>query len=267
MKKLTFTVLAALLTFFIIQGCNKDTLPAVGGKLKASKTEIKAGQLDTLLFTGASSTDSLTWTVSPNGKDILHTRGNAATIVFNAAGTYVVTAQKAGGQPSSATINVAAGTTPVSKADSSSNVVTTSTVDTLQIVPITTDIMMAVAFGRNAVGDSVTIDFTPYTNLTGKYCETALMQYKAVITADNHFNLDLYNMRQAKGCPIEARTDITSGINYVFKLRRLALGTYPLTVTVGSVVYTGSIIISATNLTFNWPYTSGVIFPDLVINR
>jgi len=271
MKKLTFAILAALLAFFIIQGCNKDTPAVPGVKLQAAKTQIKVGQLDTLLLTGVAGTDSITWSVSPTGKDNLLTKKNAATIVFNVAGTYVVTAQKLGGQSSNITINVAdlsAGTIPASQPDSSTNIVTSTRLDTVQIVPITTDIMMAISFGRvPGTTDSVGIDFSPYTNLTGKYCEPAVMQYKAVFTADHHFNLDIYNMRQAKGCLVEARTDITSGVGYVFRQRQIALGTYPLTVTVGSVVYTGSIIISATNVTFNWPYTSGVIIDPKVIYR
>ncbi len=44
-------------------------------------------------------------------------------------------------------------------------------------------------------------------------------------------------------------------------------GTYPLTIQVGTTVYTGSITVTDTTYIFNWSYTSGVIFSPSSINR
>ncbi len=71
MKKLTFTAFAALLVFFIIQGCEKAQLTdlGVGTKIIASKTQITQFDLDTLLFTGAGACSGLGSSPSSTRRD------------------------------------------------------------------------------------------------------------------------------------------------------------------------------------------------------
>jgi len=147
--------------------------------------------------------------------------------------------------------------------------ITASTSDTVQLVPITNDVIIAVSFYRNTAGDKVMINFMPYVSLNNNYCRNAILQFKSAVTADNNFNLHLVNVRQSKGCAIATAPTTSVNANTaaydVFVNKLLGFGTYPLKITVGSVVYNGSIVVSASNITFNWTYTSGVIFPTKVI--
>jgi hypothetical protein len=215
MKKLTLIAFATLLGVFVLQGCEKANQDFnVGKDLKATKTQIGVWEVDTLVLTSASSTDSLKWTISPAENDNLYSKGNAATISFSAPGTYVVTAQKPGGLPVSITIKVSS-TTPVGQSDTvtTKSDITTSTSDTLQLVPITNDVTIAVSYYRNPTGDKVRINFMPYVYLDNYYCRNAIMQFKSAVTADNHFNLHLVNMREAKGCTISNTPAPSSGPN------------------------------------------------------
>jgi hypothetical protein len=95
MKNLTLIAFAALMAFFVLQGCEKDHLADIGGeKIKATKTEIEQYELDTLLFTGAAATDSVKWTVAPANSGVIQNKGNKAIIYFFKTGTYTVSAQK-----------------------------------------------------------------------------------------------------------------------------------------------------------------------------
>jgi hypothetical protein len=269
MKKLTLIAFACLLAVFVLQGCEKANQDFNAGKnLKATKSQIGVWDLDTLVLTSANSTDSLKWTISPAGNEHLYAKGNKATISFNAPGTYVVTAQKPGEISASTTIKVSA-TVSGGQTDSitTKSDLTTSTSDTLQVVPITNDVTIAVSYYRNPTGDKVMINLMPYVYLDNYYCRKAIMQFKSALTADNHFNLHLVNMRQAKGCTISSTPAPSSGPNTVFVNKLIGFGTYPLKITVGSVVYTGSIVVTASNVTFIWPYTSGVVFPTKVIGQ
>jgi hypothetical protein len=143
--------------------------------------------------------------------------------------------------------------------------ITTSTSDTVKLVPITNDVhMLLVQYFRNQAGDKVRIELEPYVYLNGYYCRNALIQFKSAITADNHFNLHLINVRESQGCAVATPPTSSVGLNTaaydVFVHKYVGFGTYPLKITVGDVAYTGSITVTATNVTVNWPYTSGVVF-------
>jgi len=259
MKKTVLIAFAALPGIFAFQGCKKAAVPITN--LQASKTQIVVGEIDNLLFTGGRATDSLNWTVSP-ANAALNPKGNTATITFGAPGAYVITAQKAGGIPASVTIKAVASTG--ADITQSENIIT-STVDTLQLVPIITNIMVIPDAYFSKTGDSVILNFSPYVYLDSKYCKQAILQYKSVISAANSFNLDLVNLREAKGCAITPY-NITSGWNDVFQKKWLTAGTYPLTITVNGVTrYSGSFTVSAKKVTFNWPYTSGVSITNKVL--
>ncbi|MDB5155915.1 MAG: hypothetical protein JWR50_622 [Mucilaginibacter sp.] len=258
MKNLTFTVLAALLAFFIIQGCNKETLSAVGGKLKASKAEIKVGQLDTLLLTSAGSTDSVQWTVAPAGFDFIGTKANAARVFFSKAGTYVVTAQKTnGGTPASVTIKVIPDDTPV-------DTVKTPT-DTTSYVSLAGDVItLHPSLGRSTlVSDSVIVNF--YAVTTKTYCSRGVLQYNAQIDAFNNFTVDFINVREPKVC--SNTPDIPMGISNIFRYKNLGVGTYPLKATLNGTTYNGTIVVSATEVTFNWNYTTGIVITPKVMKK
>jgi hypothetical protein len=144
--------------------------------------------------------------------------------------------------------------------------ITTSTSDTVKLVPITNDVhILFVQYFRNQAGQ-VRIQLEPYVYLNGYYCRNALIQFKSAITADNHFNLHLINVRESQGCAVSTSPTSSVGLNTaaydVFVHKYVGFGTYPLKITVGDVAYTGSITVTATNVTFNWPYKSGVVFTN-----
>jgi hypothetical protein len=146
--------------------------------------------------------------------------------------------------------------------------ITASTSDTLQLVPITNDVTIAVSYYRDPTNGKVRINFTPFVYLNNYYCRNAIMQFKSAVTADNNFNLHLVNIRESKGCAISAAASSpgpSTAANNVFISKFIGSGTYPLKITVGSVAYNGSIVVAASNVTFNWSYTSGVVFPNKVL--
>lgn len=262
MKKLTFTILAALVTFFIIQGCNKDMQPVIGvSKIKAEKLEVKVGELDTFVYTGATNTDSVKWTITPTNSSI-GTKSNVARIVFNKVGIYVVTAGKAGEVPSRIAIKVdPADPIPV-------DTVKTPT-DTTKYVPLTGDkITLGFGAGRNANGgDTVVVTLNAVT--TNTYCSRGVLQYqfnRPYINGVFGYKVDFVNVREPKVC--SNTPDIPmSASNIFYSGMRLAVGSYPLIITLNGTTYSGSIVVSETQVTIDWNYTTGVIFPYKVLDR
>jgi hypothetical protein len=151
--------------------------------------------------------------------------------------------------------NVTTSDTITAKSD-----ITTSTSDTLKLVPITTDVHILDQSYRVPGSGKVRIQIMPYVYLANNYCKQALIQFKSAIATDNTFNLHLVNIRESQGCAVSTSANASVAAYDVFVDNYVGLGTYPLKITVGSVVYTGTITVTATKVTFNWPYTSGVVF-------
>jgi hypothetical protein len=267
MKNLILTAFAALMAIFVLQGCEKARLADIGdGKIKASKNEIEVYELDTLFFTGAVSTDSVNWTVTPANQNVIRIKGNAAIVYFFKVGTYSVSAQKlSGGIMQTITITVVPRKPPVfvPETGTTNTTVTTVVSDTTQFEPITGDVKMGISFWRNPADGKVEMNFSPQTVNT--YCARGMLQYTSVLDDSQNFSLDLVNIRGPKGCLGATIPNIKIGANDVFKRKLIDVGTHQFKVTLNGVVYTGSIVVNASNITINWPYTTGVIVPPLVI--
>jgi hypothetical protein len=267
MKNITLTVLGALLILFVIQGCEKERMADIGdGKIKATKTEIEQYDLDTLLFTGAAATDSVKWTVTPADGGYLQSKGNKAIVYFYKIGVYTVSAQKlSGGVTQSISITAITRKPPVFVPETGTTNTTVTAVisDTTQFEPVTGDVKMGISFWRNPADGKVEMNFSPQTVNT--YCARGMLQYTAILDDSQNFSLDLVNIREPKGCAGATIPNIKIGANDVFKRKLIGLGTHQFKVTLNGVVYNGSIVVAASNITINWPYTTGVIMPPLVI--
>lgn len=270
MKKLSFTIFVALLAFFIIQGCEKAQLTdlGVGTKIIASKTQIAQLDLDTLLFTGASVTDSVKWSVTPEGKSVIQSKGNTAVIYFLDLGNYTVSAQKAsGGEVKTKSINVVPHQAPPFVSDpgtTNTTVSTSNNSDTTQYIPITGDINVSPDFYRIPSGDSVQVNFSLQT--VNKYCSRGIIEYTSILDAAKNYSLDIGKIRAPKNCAGSLSPDMQVWAGYIFKRKLLGLGTHQISITYNGTTYTGTIIVNTTNIIINWNYTSGVIMLTHVIN-
>jgi hypothetical protein len=261
LKLIAVAGLMALMAFIVLQSCEKEKLADIGdGKIKATKTEVEIFTPDTLLFTGATSTDSVKWNVTPIANNTVHVKKNAAVIYFAKEGTYTVTAQKfSGGVTQSIIITVVPRKPPVFVEDpgtTNTNVATTVS-DTTQFVPITGDVVVGGGLWREPNSGKVVVNFSPRT--VNNYCQRGIMQYTAVIDASQNLSIDIVNIRQPVGCAGANGTDHTAGADQVFKNKLLDNGTHQFKITLNGVTYTGTIVITATTMVVNWPYTSGVI--------
>lgn len=268
MKKLILITITALAALFVMQGCEKGRLSDIGGgKIKASKLEINRYETDTLLLTTATATDSLNWTVTPAGQNSVRNQGNVALFSFFKEGTYTVTAQKvSGGATASITIKVSAAA-PVYGTDTGTTkttVQTTTRPDTVDYTPLTGDIKLTTDYFRLPSRDSVILNFNILTVST--YCPKGIVQYTSTVDAAGNFTLDIVNVRSPKNCGGSTRPNETMWVVGVFKNKFIGLGNHQLKVTYNGITYTGTVVVTTTNTTINWNYTSGIVIPDNVIN-
>jgi hypothetical protein len=252
MKRLIYSMSALLLVAAIISACNKINNPVLIGKLIASKTVVKINEPDSLTLVGATLTDSVNWSVIPVGFNALAHQGGKARVVFTKSGDYTVTARKTGGLPASIKIKVLTDTIG-------------NPSDTVKIVPLTGDkITLSPAFSQNATLDSVSIGFNAKT--TNLYCSNGVLQYQATVDYNKNFSIDFLNVREPKVC--RGTTDIPMVASpVVIRHVNLANGSHSLKASLNGVTYSGTIVVSATNITFNWNYTSGVVISPKVLTR
>jgi hypothetical protein len=256
MKNLTYSLFALLMASLIILGCSKINDPASNGKIVASKTEVKINEPDSLVLVGAAVTDSIHWSIVPSGFNIVTTQKNAARVIFTKAGNYTVTATKLGSVPASIQIKV--GTDSVS-----------NPADTVKNVPLTGDqITLYPGLYKSAASDSSFIYFTAHT--TNMYCATnGSILYNYNIDVNDHFSINFLGVRERTTC--NGALGALSSLQFSFPENKThpytTGGSFPLKVTLNGTTYTGTIDITASKVTFNWNYTSGVIIANKVINR
>ena len=257
MKTLTYVfVFFGLL--FAINGCKKAGVTGI--QLVASSATVKTGQPDSLELVGASATDSVKWAVSPTaGLNGISYKGNHAVVNFNQAGTYTVTATLNNTTPYSTTISVTQAPAPP--------VDTTRT--TSVHYPLTGDqITLTSHYSKSPNSDSAYVYFSAQTTRF-YYCLNSYLTYNTSLTGG--FTLNIVDMIKPStaSCQVGS-TRLTIG---VIPLRQsvqnsyLPNGTFPLTVTLNGVTYNGSVTVTATDINFNWSYTSGVTITPTHISR
>lgn len=251
MRRLAYCLLALLPAYFIIQGCNKAIdLPGAKGQLVASKTELKINEPDALEMIGAAASDSIKWTVTPSGFDTLLTKNNTAAIVFTKAGTYTVKASVNGATPASVSITV------------NNDVYTGPKLN--NIIPLAGDqITLTPAVYKSANADTTYIYFTAKT--ANYYCSTNRLNYSKSLV-NGTYSLNFVNVTQYTNCT-GGTSNLQTGIAFKQTAPALSNGTYPLNVVLNGTTYTGSIAVSATNVIFNWNYTTGVMITPKQVNR
>jgi hypothetical protein len=253
MKYSLYGFIVLLLAFFVISACNKyNNLPGLNGKLVASASAVKIDQPDSLVLVDAKASDSLKWSVVPAGCDTLLTKNNTALIVFTKAGSYKVSVSDNGAAPASRSITV------------SDSVYNSGT--RYNAIPFTGDqIKLIPGYYKSKLGDTSYIYFVAQTK--AYYCAVDRINYTDSLTSKNAFSLNFINLQQAAPCTAGSGT-ISTGINFrQHQLTPLANGTYPLAVTLNGKTYTGNIVVSTANITFNWGYTSGVLITPGEVNR
>ncbi|MDB5009955.1 MAG: hypothetical protein JWQ06_744 [Mucilaginibacter sp.] len=268
MKNLAYSVLALCFALLIIQGCSKGVLSSLNGKLVASKSTLAANAVDSVLYVGASASDSIKWSVTPAGFNTLGLNKNLAIITFNKAGTYTVQATVNGGAPATTTITVTPATpitnpVPPVPADS---VITQSGLVSLAGDQIT----LLPNYYKSKLGDTTYIYFTAET--TKIYaCGNSVINFTKSLDANNNFSLNFISVQQPAGsaCQKAAGAIATGIIPFMQNSQNpyMTPGVYPLTVTLNSITYTGSIVITTTDITFNWNYTSGVMIAPKHFSR
>jgi hypothetical protein len=265
MKRLLYTMTTLMLVAIIISACNKINNPVLIGKLIASKAEVKINEPDSLTLVGATLTDSVTWSVVPAGFSALAHQGGKARVVFTKAGYYVVTAKKTGGIPANVKIKILTDSVSNPSHPTHPGDTVTNPSDTIKLVPLTGDkITLSPGFSQNAARDSVSISFNAKT--TNLYCSNGILQYQAIVDYNKNFSIDFINVREPKVC--RGTTDIPMAASPVaMRHVNLANGSYSLKVTLNGVIYSGTIVVSATNITFNWNYTSGVVISPKILTH
>lgn len=269
MKFSIYGSLTFLLAVFVISACNKDgNLAALNGKLAATNKaanlagsngqlvatsyNVKIDQPDTLKLVGANPSDSIKWSVVPAGYDTLITRNNTAQIVFTKAGSYTVKVSDNSAAPASATITV--------------NSAVYINPNKSALVPLTGDqISLSPSYFKNKAGDSTYIYFTAKT--VDYYCATGRLLFSDTLDYKNNFKLSFTGVQQLANCNTNTAM-LSAGINFnQYPLVPLANGTYPLTVNLNGIAYTGNIVVTATTITFDWKYTVGVIISPQQISK
>ncbi|MFI5139121.1 MAG: hypothetical protein ACHQIM_14960 [Sphingobacteriales bacterium] len=255
MKNVIYYPLSLLFILFAISACNKfGELGGLGGakkgQLVASAYKVDIKQPDTLLLVGAKTTDSIRWSVSPSGFDSLITQKNRALIFFKKAGVYQV----------KTTDNGVAATASITVSDSLYHPVIS-----YNYLPLTGDqITLVPHFYNNALADSTYLSFVAQTK--NSYCGNSVLSV-ADSLKNNSFGINFIRVIQPSPCVI-GQSPIAAVINFTQNQPGLLQnGTFPLSVTLNGTTYTGSIIATATTITFNWNYTSGVLIAPKQINR
>lgn len=250
MKKLLYCIMTLIPALLIIQACNKlGSVISPAGQISATRAELKVGEIDTLLAVNAKATDNISWLVTPTGFNTISTNGNAAALVFSKAGTYTIKANINGSATDALSIKVNEATTPPS------NTTIALTGDQINLVP---------TYYKSARADTTYIYFTATTTKT--YCASSKLNLTNSIDAGGTYLLNFTNVLQYAGCSGTAAT-IHNWAYFKQTPILLANGTYPLSVTLDGTTYTGSIAVTATNVTFNWTYTSGVLIAPKVLTR
>jgi hypothetical protein len=136
--------------------------------------------------------------------------------------------------------------------------------DTAKLVALTGDkITLSPGYYQNAAGDSVGISFNAVT--TNLYCSNGLLKFHNAIDANNNYFIDFLNVQEPLVC--HGTGDIPMAAAVHFQRSYLLNGSYPLKATLNGTTYTGSIVVSASTITFNWNYTSGVIISPKTLSR
>ncbi len=246
MKNLTYGIFAFFLLTLVMQGCKKSGLTFTKGQITAAKLTLDLNEPDSLILVGAVN-DSVQWSVTPASANTLFKIKNIAILKFSAAGSYTVTATTNSGTTASVSITV---TNNVYVPSPVYTVVSYDPVEQITMVPMLT-----------TVNGSKTMYFAAQTSKIYACGNSIPMLTKS--SNGNNLSINFLGIKRPDPLTCLVTNTPLPAENAYFFSAGTALsftpGTYPLTVTLNNVTYTGSIVITATDMTFNWNYTAGVI--------
>lgn len=197
--------------------------------------------------------DSVTWTVSPSAGVDVNTGGSKAVIVFNKAGSYVVSAK-------SGTLTVSKN---VSVVDSTLADVLNQPLYALKSLDAADEIKLSL--DANTLGQNTYVDIEAIT--TKSYsCVNNLL--KDSLNPSTSINRELFyqgvltpNAQNCSGGQAPAKTLLRT-----MKIKDNDI--HGFFVYLNGKKYTGSFVRSANGeVTFTWPYTSGVTISPLVLPK
>jgi hypothetical protein len=255
MKNTTRGLLALVMVIFVVSACNKfgelgSGSSSKNGKLNATTFKPLIYQPDSLLLVGAKATDSIRWTVTPAGYDSLVTNKNTAIIFFKKAGSYQVQVTDNGVKAATASFTVP---------DSVYHV----TVPQIGYFPLTGDQITLVP-SYHGSPDSSYVSFVAHTK--NQYCLNGTLMYTDSLK-NNTYGINFSNVAELSPCTI-GTAPVSATINFTqTQPSLLANGTYPVSVSLNKVTYTGSMVVTTTGIAFNWNYSSGVLISPLQISK
>jgi len=253
----TLSYIAIFFAFvFTLNACKKGGYSTE--RLEATHATIKIGQPDSLILINAATTDSIKWSVNPSGFNSIINWHNHAIVSFSKAGSYTVTTTVNGTGTYSYLITV---TNDVYTPPGQTTTPPPASGAATHISIAGDQITLLAHYSKSLKSDSAYVYFNAQTTNTYP-CSNSSLNYTHSLDASNHFSIGFIDMYQpaTKDCT-SGNTTITSPvIPFIQSVQSttLANGTFPLTVTLNGTIYTGSIVVSATDVTFNWTYTSGV---------
>lgn len=249
MKYLRSITLFSFLALIIGAGCNKNTSQSPAKSLSISKTAIAKGEAIVVTNPDSSSKIPVAVSVLPAGFNTIAVVGNKAILTFSKSGTYLLRSALA--QTAS-----------------------------YQSVTVADSTLKAVNIPNPLSGDQLTL--TPALKST----DSSGLHLTFMVTTRNSYPCNNGTICGQYACtaqsfgyqfgsvllPTSATcTGINGPVNTLIDLGSItteakAKGSYPLTLTLNSVTYTGSILFTATGLTITWSYTSGIIISAKQVN-
>jgi hypothetical protein len=242
----------SVIVIFAWVACTKNGgLNALPGQIALSKSNIKINEPDSMALVGADTSKSVTWSITPQGQDTLLTLKNAARVKFTKAGTYTVKASSNGNQSAPVTITVSDSVfapTPYLTALNDNEQFT--------IVP---------EYLKKPGTDSSYLAFKMSTK--GTYCGNSQILYNAVLdSVANAYYLNIDGVIHPYQCGLN-NIQLTSVVDYNYWHNPFPVGTFPFNVRLPWLYYQGTVTITASTITFTWPYTSNVIITPLQISK
>lgn len=259
MKK-TFMSLSVLLAITLFIACQKDN-NASPQSLTATKTSaIKKGE--PIIFTAASLTGSVTWSVSPSTRVQVNPSGNKASILFGWPGQYIVRAS-AGSAMMTSTVNVIDSSFYVPGTGGTGNGGGSSSGPagpvTYTTVPLTGD-QVSIQVSKVDTGNSAGLVFHATTGKTYNCLNNVL---SAELTqSGNNITISFNGVKTPEGAHCESGQSKPSSFHQAWPI---ADGSHSFKVVLNGTTYTGTLVKSGKNFSFTWPYSSSVTISPLTL--
>lgn len=248
--------LLSVLAVACFSACQKTGLTDIntGKQLTLSKSIVKLGE--PLYITALGSTNSIVkWAVKPSANSVISTGAGTSVILFSHPGTYVVTASFFS---DTLTPPYDSTSTTVNVNDSVYNDSSVVHCNVIGVVPIDSN-------------DQITI--TPVS-----YSDTGLvMLANTQVTYNSSPNLSYllppvfageyeFIFNTITEFPCNASNG-PSPATAVLSMGALTPGSHPVIFSLHGINYEGSVLVTGTQCSFTWPYTSGVVISPLTISK